>query len=157
MLRAFHVGNALISDGEPSSWMRSSRMAWAQLSWPACHLTKASASAVMKRSSSKPGYFYRFRCLPFDEQPISLTLRPAGEVEADDNAPIREPVSAKCVAHRPQGNKRIEVFGDDFEPMRAPFAEQLADREKIVAGRSEFVMMSAPVGLESRLDDIQPF
>jgi len=29
MLRAFQVGKALTSDGEPSSWMRSSRMAWA--------------------------------------------------------------------------------------------------------------------------------
>jgi hypothetical protein len=46
MLRAFQVGKALTSDEGPSSWMRSSRMAWAQVSWPACHLTKASASAV---------------------------------------------------------------------------------------------------------------
>ena len=28
--------------------MRPSRVAWAQVSWPACHLTKASASAVMR-------------------------------------------------------------------------------------------------------------
>jgi hypothetical protein len=27
MLRAFHVGKALTSDGEPSSWMRPSRVA----------------------------------------------------------------------------------------------------------------------------------
>ena len=47
MLRAFQVGKALTSDGGPSSWMRPSRVAWAQVSWPACHLTKASASAVM--------------------------------------------------------------------------------------------------------------
>src|SRR5262245_5114140 len=47
MLRAFHVGKARTSDGEPSSWMRPSRVAWAHASWPACHLTKASASAVM--------------------------------------------------------------------------------------------------------------
>src|SRR5688572_9195662 len=47
MLRAFQVGKALTSDEEPRSWMRSSRVAWAQVSWPACHLTKASASAVM--------------------------------------------------------------------------------------------------------------
>jgi hypothetical protein len=47
MLRAFQVGKALTSDGRPSSWMRPSRVAWAQVSWPACHLTKASASAVM--------------------------------------------------------------------------------------------------------------
>ena len=47
MLRAFHVGKALTRTGEPSSRMRFSRVACAQLSWPACHLTKASASAVM--------------------------------------------------------------------------------------------------------------
>lgn len=47
MLRAFQVGKSRTSDGEPSSWMRPSRVAWAQVSWPACHLTKASASAVM--------------------------------------------------------------------------------------------------------------
>ena len=47
MLRAFHVGKALTSDGRPSTWIRPSRTAWAQVSWPACHLTKASASAVM--------------------------------------------------------------------------------------------------------------
>ena len=28
MLRAFQVGNALTSDGGPSSWMRPSRVAW---------------------------------------------------------------------------------------------------------------------------------
>src|SRR5262245_59750449 len=47
MLRAFQVGKALISDGGPSSWMRPSRVAWAQVTWPACHLMKASAFAVM--------------------------------------------------------------------------------------------------------------
>ena len=47
MLRAFHVGKASTSDGEPSSRMRSSRLAWPQVRWPACHLTNASASAVM--------------------------------------------------------------------------------------------------------------
>ena len=47
MLRAFQVGKALTSDGEPSIWMRPSRVAWAHASWPACRLTKASASAAM--------------------------------------------------------------------------------------------------------------
>ena len=32
MLRAFQVGKALISDGGPSSWIRPSRVAWAQVS-----------------------------------------------------------------------------------------------------------------------------
>jgi hypothetical protein len=47
LLRAFQVGKALASDEGPSSWMLPSRMAWAQVRRPACHLTKASASAVM--------------------------------------------------------------------------------------------------------------
>ena len=47
MLRAFQVGNARTSHDGPSSRMRESRTASAQVSWPACHLTKASASAVM--------------------------------------------------------------------------------------------------------------
>jgi hypothetical protein len=46
MLRAFQVGKALTSDDGPESRMRPSRVAWAQASCPACHLTKASASAV---------------------------------------------------------------------------------------------------------------
>ena len=33
MLRAFQVGKALTSDGEPSIWMRFSRVAWAQVKW----------------------------------------------------------------------------------------------------------------------------
>ncbi len=32
MLRAFQVWKALISDGEPSSWMRPSRVAWTHVS-----------------------------------------------------------------------------------------------------------------------------
>jgi hypothetical protein len=47
MLRAFQVGKALTSDGGPLTWMRPSCVACAQVSRPACHLTKASASAVM--------------------------------------------------------------------------------------------------------------
>lgn len=45
-LRAFHVGKARTSHEGPWTWMRRSRVASAQLSWPACHLTKASASGV---------------------------------------------------------------------------------------------------------------
>src|SRR4029453_18744257 len=47
VLRAFQDGKALTSDGRPSSWMRPPRVAGAQVSWPACHLAKGSASAVM--------------------------------------------------------------------------------------------------------------
>jgi hypothetical protein len=46
-LRGFQVGKARTSQEGPWSWMRRLRVASAQLSWPACHLTKASASAVM--------------------------------------------------------------------------------------------------------------
>ena len=46
-LRAFQAGKARTSPEGPWSWMRPSRVASAQVSWPACHLTKASASAVM--------------------------------------------------------------------------------------------------------------
>ena len=46
-LRAFQVGKARTSPEGPWSWMRRSRVASAQVSWPACHLTKASDSAVM--------------------------------------------------------------------------------------------------------------
>jgi hypothetical protein len=53
-----------------------------------------------------------------DEQPIALTARPAGEVETDDDASIREPVTAERVAHRPQGYKGVEVLGGDLEDRR---------------------------------------
>ena len=36
-----------------------------------------------------------------DQQPVPLGTPAAGEVEADDDASIREPVSAERVAHRP--------------------------------------------------------
>jgi len=74
-------------------------------------------------------------------------MRTAGEVEADHDASIREPVSAERVAHRPQRNKGVEVLGVDLEPTRTPLAERLADSEKVVARRRELVVVSAPVGL----------
>jgi pimeloyl-ACP methyl ester carboxylesterase len=46
VLRAFQVGKARMSHEGPWSWMRRSPVASAQVSRPACHLTKASASAV---------------------------------------------------------------------------------------------------------------
>ena len=49
MLRAFQVGNALTSNGAPSSWMRPSRVAWAQVSWPACHLGTGLGEVEMRR------------------------------------------------------------------------------------------------------------
>src|SRR5688572_13157221 len=68
-----------------------------------------------------------------DEEPIALRARAAGEVEADDDASIREPVSAERVA------------------------ERLGDREEVVAGRREVVVGPAPVGLGCRVDDTEPF
>jgi hypothetical protein len=47
MLRPFQVGKARTSHEGPWSWIRESRVASAQGSWPACHFTNASASAVM--------------------------------------------------------------------------------------------------------------
>jgi len=68
-----------------------------------------------------------------DEQPIALRARAAGEVEADDDASIREPVPAERVAHRPQGHEGVEVLGGDLEPTSPPLAERLADHEEVVA------------------------
>ena len=79
------------------------------------------------------------------------------EVEADDDASIRKPVSAERVAHRPEGHKGVEVLGGDLEPTRTPLAERLADREEVVARRRELVVVPAPVGLGCRLDDTEPF
>ena len=84
-------------------------------------------------------------------------MRAAGEVEADDDASIWEPVSAERVAHRPQGHKGVEVLGGDLEPTRTPLAERLADREEVVARRSELVVVPAPVRLGCQLDDTEPF
>src|SRR5262245_46756884 len=92
-----------------------------------------------------------------DEQPIAFTARPAGEVEADDDASIREPVSAQRVAHRPQRHKGVEVLGGDLEPTRTPLAERLADREEVVARGRELVVVPASVGLGCRHDDTESF
>src|SRR3546814_20452805 len=72
-----------------------------------------------------------------DEQPIALTARPAGEVETDDDASVREPVSAERDAHRPQGHKGVEVLRGDLQPTTAPLAERLPDHEAYVARRCE--------------------
>ena len=92
-----------------------------------------------------------------DKQPVALTVPAAGEVEADDYAPVREPVSAERVAHRPQGHEGVEVPGSDLEPPRAPLAERPTDREQVVARERELVPVPAPVGLGRRLDHTEPF
>src|SRR5262245_11523022 len=93
-----------------------------------------------------------------DKQPVTFTARAAAptfahrapvgkEVEADDEASIREPVSAERAAHRPQGYKGVEVLRGDLEPTGTPLAERLAHLEKVVACRRELVVVPAPVGL----------
>ncbi len=47
VLRAFQVGKARTSHEGPSRRIRELRVATSQESWPACHFTNASASAVM--------------------------------------------------------------------------------------------------------------
>ena len=92
-----------------------------------------------------------------DQQPQPLMEPAASEVEADDDASIREPVSAERVAHRPQSHKRIEVLGGDLEPGGTPLAERHADLEEVVTRGREFVVAPAPVGLGRRPDDTEPF
>src|SRR5690606_32441005 len=92
-----------------------------------------------------------------DEQPVALAARAAGEVEADDDASIREPVSAERVAHRPQGHEGVEVLGGDLEPTRTPLAERLADPEGFVARGRELVVVPASAGLGRRIDHTEPF
>ncbi|MNC87415.1 hypothetical protein D3C83_31410 [compost metagenome] len=92
-----------------------------------------------------------------DEQPIALRARAAGEVEADDDASVREPVPAERIAHRPQGHKGVEVLGGDLKPTRTPLAERLADLEKLVARGRELVVVPAPARLGCRFDDTEPF
>jgi hypothetical protein len=92
-----------------------------------------------------------------DEEPIAFAARAAGEVEADDDASIREPVSAERLAHRPQGHKGVKVVGGDLKPTRTPLAKRLADREEVVARGRELVVLPASVGLGYRLDDADVF
>src|SRR5258705_7049441 len=92
-----------------------------------------------------------------NQQPVPLAAMEAGEVEADDDASIREPVWAEHVAHRPESHKGIEVLGSDLEPGGTPLTERHADLEKVVTRRRELVVASAPVGLRRRLDDAEPF
>lgn len=92
-----------------------------------------------------------------DQQPVPFGALAAGEVEADDDAPTREPVSVEHVAHRPQGHKGIEVLGGDLEPGGTPLAERHADLEEVVTRGCELVMAPAPVRLGCRLDDAESF
>src|SRR5262245_59420727 len=70
---------------------------------------------------------------------------------------MREPFSAERIAHRPQGHKGVEILGGDLEPTRTPLAERLANLEEVVARGREIGVVPAPVGLEWRLDDTDPF
>src|SRR3970282_2163794 len=55
-----------------------------------------------------------------DQQPVSLGRLATGEVELNYDASIREPVSAKRVAHRPQSHEWIEGLRGDLEPAGPP-------------------------------------
>src|SRR5262245_43101087 len=92
-----------------------------------------------------------------DDQPIALAARAAGEVEADHDASIRQPLPLERFAHRPQGDEGVEVLGGDLEPARAPLAKRLAHREKVVPRGRELVVVPAAVGLGRRLDHTEPF
>src|SRR5262245_43053703 len=108
------------------------------------------------------------RVCELDQQPVALTARAAGptfargasvdkKVEPDDDASIREPVTAERVAHRPQRHEGVEVLRGDLEPARTPLTERPAHREEIVARRRELVVVPAPAGLQRRLHDAKPF
>ena len=84
-------------------------------------------------------------------------MRAAGEVEADDDASIRKPVSAERVAHRPQRHEGVEVLGGDLEPTCTPLTERLANLEEIVARGRELVVVPASARLGCRLDDADAF
>ena len=83
--------------------MRRPRTAAAQVCRPACHMT--------------------FGVSVLDQQPVPLGAPSAGEIEADDDALLREPVPAEHVAHRPERHKGIEVLGGDLGPGGTPLAE----------------------------------
>src|SRR6266545_7012965 len=90
-------------------------------------------------------------------QAAGLLAAASGKIEADDDASIREPVSAERVAHRPQGHEGVEVLGGQLEPTRTPLAERLADREEVVARGRELVVVPATVGLGRGLDHTEAF
>ena len=147
-LRAFQVGKARTSHEGPWSWMRRSPVASAQLSRPACHLTKALGFRRDVEVLVEAGVrLADLGVAVLDQQPVPLGALAAGEVEADDDASIREPVSAEHVAHRPQGHKGIEVLGGDLEPGGPPLAERHADLEEVVTRGRELVLGPRPSDL----------
>src|SRR5262249_22013291 len=97
------------------------------------------------------------RLAMLDQQPVPLVGPKSGEVEPNDDAPVRESLAAQCVTHRPERHERIEVLGGDLEPSRSPLAERLADPEQIAARLRELVAVTGAVGLRCRLDDAEPF
>jgi hypothetical protein len=116
MLRAFQVGKAFTSDQSPSSRMRFSRGAWDQVSWPACHLTKASASANAEVLAEAGGRLADLGVSALDET-VTLAVRAAaGSKRMTTRHP--GPVSAERVTST-TGPRRIEVLGSDLG-QRAP-------------------------------------
>jgi hypothetical protein len=120
MLPAFQVGNALTSAEGPSSWMRRSRVAWTHVSWAGVPFDEGFGfrrdGEILVETGRR---LADLGVAALDEEPIALTSRAAGEVEADDEASIREPVSAKRVAHRPEATKGSRCSGA-ISSQRAP-------------------------------------
>ena len=54
MLRPFQIGKARTSHDGASSWIRESRVASAQESWPACHFTNKNIELSMPASDRSP-------------------------------------------------------------------------------------------------------
>jgi hypothetical protein len=157
MLRAFQVGKALTSHAGPSSRIRPSRMALGPGDLAGVPFDEGPGLRRDAKVVVEPGgRLADLGVSELDEQPRALTARAAGEVEADDDASIREPVSAERVAHRPQGHEGVEVLGGELEPARTPLAERPADREELVACGREPVVVPAPAALGRRLDDTEP-
>ncbi len=92
-----------------------------------------------------------------EQQPVPLVGSEAGEVQPDNHAVIGESVATKRVAHGPQRDEWIEVFGRDLEPTSAPLPEGLADLEQIVSRGRELVPVTAPLRLGCGFDDPEVF
>ena len=91
----------------------------------------------------------------FEQQPVPLMGPEAGEVQPNDHAPVGEALRAKRVAHRPQGDMRIEVLRGDLEPTRSPLPEGPADLEQILARCREDVPLTAPLRLRCHLNNAE--
>ncbi len=106
--------------------------------------------------ASRPGYVLQISVSSqLDDEPIAFTARAADEVEADDDASIREPGLRGARWTSTTGPRMGRGSRGDLEPTRTPLAERLA--EEFVATGRELVVVPAPAGLGCRLDDAGAF